>query len=798
MFDLPEAIEWLMKRFIAFILIIFAGLPLAAQTAIVDTLDIGREAAQSPAELIRGRISGVRVSLSDGNPNGFISTQIRGLNSLRSDSQPLWIVDGVLLGTGPKDNIDAFWQRGGLTSKGDIIPDYYGLSYTSRLSNMSFLDLYTIESITILKDVAQTAQYGLQGADGVVLIKTKMPADERSIIVRSNLAWNFSGFGHNHSVSIGGKIKQTSYNASGYFRQNDYSNRYSGNSFGGLSLGFRSEASSIIQFGLNSSLAVGTQRNAAGAAYLGRPSHMMLERYPTLFAGDTIDGWIEDYDDDTKDYRALVSAFVSIKLAHSLSLRVNMGADFQNNTRYIWYGEGTSFGKGNSGAASVMSSALLNANSSVVLNYNRFFASRHHLTVNLAGDVNGYYNKYGVINGTDFELPYLRAHGVHASGSRSIPYRFTRSHFIWGTYMNAEYDYNSYAGINALIRSDFSPKYGNQVLLYPSVSFFANLKKIILPRNGFISELKLTAGWGKAGKEISVPYELLYNYLESYSEAAPGTAIYYDGLGRISSKEWNIGLQSRFWNDRVSLSAKWYHKTTTDAFDVWFFGKQSGNFWTWAHSGEVLTSEYGLLTNSGVEFDADVEILRNRSISWVIRGNLNANRNNMDGISVSTITGFRENTDGSPKDLNGDGVLSDSDKVPLGFAIPKVFGGFGTSLTIHGFTMDILFDGAAGHQIANLSRLYGDGKQQLSSSYIENGDWLRLSRLSFMYDIPLRVSWIKALRVNLSATNLFTASSYSGWNPDVNCYGASAQYAGMDYGSFPVSRSLILGISAKF
>lgn len=787
-----------MKRFIAFILIVFAGLPLVAQTAIVDTLDIGRESVQSPADLLRGRISGVRVSLSDGNPNGFISTQIRGLNSLRSDSQPLWIVDGIILGNGPKDNLDAFWQRGGLTSKGDVIPDYSGISYTSHLNDMAFLDPYTIESITVLKDIAETAQYGLQGADGVVLIKTRMPSDERSINIRSNLAWNFAGFGHNHSVSIGGKLKHTSYNASGYFRQNDYSNRYCANEFGGLSLGFRSEASAIIQFGLNSSLTVGSQRNATGAAYFGLPSQMMLERYPALFTGDTKDGWIEDYDDDTKDYRALISAFVNIKLAHSLFLRVNMGADFQNNSRYIWYGDGTSFGKDNSGAASVLSSALLNANSSAVLEYNRYFSSRHHIAVNLAGDVNGYYNKYGVINGTDFELPYLRAHGVHASGSRSVPYRFTRSHIIWGTYLNAAYDYNSYAGINALIRSDFSPKYGNQVLLYPSVSLFANLKKILLFKNEFLSELKLTAGWGKAGKEISVPYELFNNYLTIYPEAVPGTAIYYDGLGRISSKEWNVGLQSRFWDERVFLSAKWYHKTTTDAFDVWFFGKQSGNFWTWAHSGQVLSSEYGLLANSGVEFDANVEILRSRSISWVIRGNLNANHNNMEGISVSTITGFRENADGTPRDLNGDGVLSNSDKVPLGFAIPKVIGGFGTSLSTHGFTMDILFDGAAGHQIANLSRLFGDGKQQLSSSYVENGDWLRLSRVSLLYAIPLKWSWIKALSVNLSATNLFTASSYSGWNPDVNCYGTSSQYAGMDYGSFPISRSLILGISAKF
>jgi len=787
-----------MKKFITLLLLFLAGGPIWAQDSVTDTLNIGRESAQSPADLLRGRISGVRVSLSDGNPNGFISTQIRGLNSLRGDSQPLWIVDGVILGNGPKDNIDAFWQRGGITSKGDIIPDYSGLSYTSRLNDLAFLDPYTIENITVLKDISETALYGAQGADGIILISTRMPAEERLINIHSNLAWNFSGFGHNHSASIGGKIKQTSYNISGYFRHNDYSDRHSKSDFGGIALGFRSEASAIIQFGLNSSLTVGKQSSAAGAAYSGRPSLMMLERYPSLFPYDTKTGWVEDYDDDTKDYRALISAFINVKLSHALLLRVNMGADFQNNTRYIWYGEGTSFGKENAGAASVLSSALLNANASVNLEYNRYFASRHHLKANISGDVNGYYNKYGVINGTSFELPYLRAHGVHASGSRSVPYRFTRSHLLAGTYLSAAYDYNSYAGINALVRVDFSPKYGNQPMIYPAASIFTDFKKILLPDNKFVSDLKLTAGWGKAGKEISIPYELLYKYQTSFPEAVPGTAIYYDGLGRINSNEWNVGLQTRFWDERIFLSAKWYHKTTSDDFDVWFFGKHSGNFWTKAHQGQVLSSDSAILNNTGFEFDAEAEIFRDRLISWTVRGNLSLNQNKMDGMSVATITGFRENSDGSPKDINGDGALTDSDKVPLGFSIPKLHGGFGTKFSVKDFTLDIQFDGAAGHQIANLSKLFGDGKQLLSASYVENGDFLRLSRVSAMYDIRLKRTWIKALGVSLSATNLFTAGTYSGWNPDVNCYGVDARSAGTDYGSFPISRSLILGISAKF
>ena len=210
------------------------------------------------------------------------------------------------------------------------------------------------------------------------------------------------------------------------------------------------------------------------------------------------------------------------------------------------------------------------------------------------------------------------------------------------------------------------------------------------------------------------------------------------------------------------------------------------------------SSESGSFTNSGFEFDTKAQVVRGRTFSWTLHGNLSLNQNEMDGICVATINGFRENADGSAKDINGDGVLTDSDKIPLGFAIPKVYGGFGTSLSIQRFSFDVLFDGAAGHQIANMSKLCGDGKRLLSSSYVENGDFLRLSKVSLMYDVPVKWAWLKGLSVSLSATNIFTITNYSGWNPDVNCYGITAGCAGVDYGSFPISRSLILGVSAKF
>jgi TonB-dependent SusC/RagA subfamily outer membrane receptor len=90
-------------------------------------------------ELLAGRISGVHVSQS---PDGGISVRIRGRNSFRADDRPLYVIDGVPINPGP---------GGALTG----------------------INPYDIESIRVLKDIGDTAEYGLRGANGVILIKTK-------------------------------------------------------------------------------------------------------------------------------------------------------------------------------------------------------------------------------------------------------------------------------------------------------------------------------------------------------------------------------------------------------------------------------------------------------------------------------------------------------------------------------------------------------------------------------------------------------------------------------------------------
>jgi len=120
----------------------------------VNAEDIERQAVSNPLAALAGRVPGMTVEQSSGNPGGKFNIQIRGQSSISQGSQPLFLIDGIPY---PNDQITSGMT--GLANQGQ-----------SPMSNINPLD---IESIEILKDADATAVYGSRGANGVILITTK-------------------------------------------------------------------------------------------------------------------------------------------------------------------------------------------------------------------------------------------------------------------------------------------------------------------------------------------------------------------------------------------------------------------------------------------------------------------------------------------------------------------------------------------------------------------------------------------------------------------------------------------------
>lgn len=114
-------------------------------------------AATNPSEILRGKVAGVQITSSSGEPGASNSIRIRGNGTLRGGNGPLIVVDGVPLAGGDVSAGGANMNLGTMTAKDPL----------------SFINQNDIESMSILKDASSTAIYGARGANGVIIITTK-------------------------------------------------------------------------------------------------------------------------------------------------------------------------------------------------------------------------------------------------------------------------------------------------------------------------------------------------------------------------------------------------------------------------------------------------------------------------------------------------------------------------------------------------------------------------------------------------------------------------------------------------
>ena len=181
-------------------------------------------------------------------------------------------------------------------------------------------------------------------------------------------------------------------------------------------------------------------------------------------------------------------------------------------------------------------------------------------------------------------------------------------------------------------------------------------------------------------------------------------------------------------------------------------------------------------------------------------------------------------------DVDGDGVLEkDDDRAIVGNHMPDFYYGFGLSVSWKGIGLTADFHGTYGNEILNLERRYllnmegstnmmkqalerfpygelnrsnrkstGNTGSAISSFHIEDGSFLRLQKLTLGYTFPqdlTRKIRIENLKVYVQASNLFTLTNYTGYNPEVNRHVSDAMRPGEDYCSYPVSRTFSIGLS---
>ncbi len=195
---------------------------------------------------------------------------------------------------------------------------------------------------------------------------------------------------------------------------------------------------------------------------------------------------------------------------------------------------------------------------------------------------------------------------------------------------------------------------------------------------------------------------------------------------------------------------------------------------------------------------------------------------------------------GAP-DANGnptgpDGVVDAYDRTNLGSGLPKYTYGLNTGINYKNFDLSLFFQGHAGNKIyrawgywsegmvrvfnattAVLDRwtptntdtdmprgIVGDPNRNVrpSDRWLEKGDFVRLKLITLGYQVPPRLTGVQNLRLYVQAQNLFTATGYSGFDPEVgsaynDAFNNNAAF-GIDIGQYPQPRTFLFGLQLGF
>lgn len=659
-----------------------------------DTTTVRKNIEISPDKLLSGRVSGLKVTATSGNPLGAVLTQIRGVNSLRGNTDPLWIIDGAELNRSQLDINAMFWQ-------------YADEEYTESANSLINTNPNDIESIEVLKSVAATALYGAKGANGVIIIKTKQASEKTSKInynsnvifsnvVRNepkmldltayrnfvtslgqnagtitgndmnwaNQAFDKTRVSHIHNVSVAGTERQFKYYVGAYYK--DILGVLDGDraSVGGAQINVDMNVSRTIQIGsrIGGSYTTIDMTKATQMYGMGSSTRSLLSGIPSTGSiYNTWQGWQNDYDDIGSEYRFTSSAFANILLVRNLKLNINGGLDSRNKDRANWHGLNTSFGQKYNGAASASYLNALNFNGNTTISYTNIFADRHNFNALAGIDVWGNNNKLNVINGTNFSIYDLRSKGVQLAESRATPYTFNINNHQLGSFAKLNYDFNKKYGLEASFRLDKASDYEGKYNQYPSVKGFWNIKEeSFLKKSNLVSTFLVRSEWGKAGYNRVQPFQLFGNY---YTAAAPNInaslAAYHKTFWRLESSEWTAGFDISFWNNRLALSATYYDKTTKDELYLYRYGREVGQAGSWIFDKRsTFLEDKAEVQNKGYEFDLRAHILKLKKLNWYTSVNITVNDNRVKSVSPGTEFGQRVGAFNANYNMAGNRVSS--------------------------------------------------------------------------------------------------------------------------------------------
>lgn len=855
--------------------------------------------------LMQGKIAGVRIVQSSGEPGAGVNVSIRGIGSIRSGSTPLFVVDGVPL------------SNDAVSATGPNI----GLGNAQAKNPLNFLNTSDIESITVLKDASAAAIYGARGSNGVVLVTTKRGKKGEplftydtylgfsSVIKKldlltaneyraagidklydhgGNTDWQDeiyrNAVSSNHSVSFSKSTDTGNYFASishmdqdgivlnSNFKRTTARLNAEESFFDNkrLKIKLNLTASDIHETGIPNGANAGSDGQVIIHALMANPTRSVYDQsgnftnfnmpahYNPLYL-------LSVYNDKTNTFRVLGNTEATLRILPGLNYKFNLGIDKsmseRKTTMYPNLTDRT--------PAGLFVQANFQSYNVLLEHYLTYDLSLNKHNFSLLGGFS--YQKFKA-TGTYYGVKNIAKQGVGvspdinpgSSGDPIIPAPgYAQENELQSYFGRVNYNFDKKYLLTASIRADGSTRFGknNKYGYFPSVAVGWTISNENFMKGiQMINELKLRGSWGQTGNQ-EVP-----NKITQASSALSQAAGYYlyDNLNLVNGVEvyrtpnpdlkWevveqtNIGVDFSLWKNKLYGSLEYYNKTTKDPILNIPSGPLSLTPTVWKNVNAQIV-------NKGFEFSLGAEIIKNENFTWNFDVNGATVNNVVKNLPVSQVLsgeisgpGFSGVTaniykngyeagsfymyhylgiDANGKyiyeDVDGDGVIGQNDKKIFEGAIPNFTFGINSYMKYKKFDFAFSFIGQTGGYLVNntaldlninslasdrnvLKNFYDSGasftnQPQLSSLYLEKSDFIRLNnvRLGYTFDIS-QLKFLRSINLYVSAQNLFTITSYTGYDPlvDTNKQVGGNQSLGIDYTTYPSAKTFILGATVKF
>ena len=556
--------------------------------------------------------------------------------------------------------------------------------------------------------------------------------------------------------------------------------------------------------------------------------------------------------DERTNKRLLGDFSASYRIFGPLTVKVNLGYTDQGIDRNSFISKDNPQGVGSGGYTSVQK---LQDNSKLLettLAYKKYFGQ------NAIDAVAGYSWQYFLEEGirttaNGFLSDEFRWYSLQAAKTISSVTSFVGSNTLISTYGRLNYSYDNRYLFTVTVRRDGSSRFGsgNKWGTFPSGAVAWKIsEEDFFGGNGILSDLKLRASYGITGNQE-------IGNLNSITTLGASSNGYIVGGQRITivlpeqyanpdlkweeTSQFDIGLNFGLFGQKVYGSIDYYRKETSDLL-----------LRIAVPSPSVVSTQIanvGSVENKGIELELGAEIVRNQDFSW--NANLNFSRNKNEVLSLSNNLFASDDIPSAPTqgqglsgtfaqiikpglaigtfygraftgfDDNGLETYEDEPTV-LGSAQPDFTFGIGNNLAYKNWSLVINLRGSVGNDVYNgdqnnlgyLSNLPGrnvsalavssgvsrDQPKVFSSRWIEDGSFLRMDNVTLGYRFNMSNTAFSSARLYLTGQNLLLLTGYSGLDPEVNSdvSGTGVAPLGIDYLSYPRSKTLILGATITF